>query len=192
MNTPIKTTGPEGYMVTDSFSEEFSRRRLYITEEITSRLSAEVCSQINQLAEMSDDDITIWIQSPGGSVTAGFAILDTMASCGCDICTVVMGSAASMAAVLASSGTKGKRYIGSNAEMMLHQALGGISGQTVDILRTANHIQKTNNRLYSILAANTGKSLTQIAADCDRDFFLDASECIEYGLVDSVFTGFEC
>lgn len=191
MNPVIKVTGPGGYMATDSFSEEFGRRRIYLTEEITSQLSSEVCSQINQLAEMSDEDITLWIQSPGGSVTAGFAILDTMETCRCDICTVVMGSAASMAAVLASSGTKGKRYIGNNAEMMIHQALGGVSGQTVDILRTASHIQKTNNRLYSILADNTGKSVEQIAADCDRDYYLDSKECMEYGLVDKVFTGFE-
>lgn len=191
MNPVIKVTGPDGYLATDSFSEEFCRRRIYITEYITNQLSSEVCSQINQLSEMSDEDITLWIQSPGGSVTAGFAILDTMASCRCDICTVVMGSAASMAAVLASSGTRGKRYIGNNAEMMIHQALGGVSGQTVDILLTANHIQKTNNRLYSILAENTGKSVEQVSTDCDRDHFLDSEECIAYGLADKVFTGFK-
>ena len=120
-------------------------------------------------------------------MTAGFAILDTMEACGCDICTIVMGSAASMAAVLASSGTKGKRYVGRNAEMMIHQALGGVSGQTADILRTASRIQKTNERLYGILAANTGRSVEQIAADCDRDYFLDSAECIEYGLADKVY-----
>ena len=187
MNPLVKITGPEGYMATDCFSEEFSRRIIYITEDITSKLSSEVCSQINQLVAMSDEDITLWIQSPGGSVTAGFAILDTMEACGCDICTIVMGSAASMAAVLASSGTKGKRYVGRNAEMMIHQALGGVSGQTADILRTASRIQKTNERLYGILAANTGRSVEQIAADCDRDYFLDSAECIEYGLADKVY-----
>lgn len=191
MTPRTKITTSSGYMFSDSVSEEFSRRRIYITTEITDAAATEICCQINQLAAESNDDITLWIMSPGGSVNAGLAILDTMAVCGCDICTVVMGIAASMGAVLASSGTKGKRFIGPNAEMMIHQALGGVSGQTTDILRTANHIQKTNNRLYGILAANTGKSIQQIAADCDRDYYLDANEAKCYGLVDHIFTGFE-
>lgn len=190
MTPATRITTASGYMTSDCVSEEFSRRRIYITGEITDTLAAEVCCQMNQLAAVNEDDITLWIQSPGGSVTAGLAILDTMMTCGCDICTVAMGSAASMAAVLASAGTRGKRFIGPNAEMMIHQALGGVSGQTTDILRTANHIHKLNNRLYSILARNSGKSVKQISADCDRDFFLDAEESIEYGLVDHIFTGF--
>ena len=119
------------------------------------------------------------------------AILDTMDACGCDISTVVMGVAASMGAVLASSGTKGKRFIGSNAEMMIHQALGGASGQTADILRTAEHIQRINKRLYNILAKNTGKSYKKICADCDRDYYLDSQAAINYGLADEIFEGFE-
>lgn len=186
-----KITTASGYMTSDCLSEEFSRRRIYITSEITADLAAEICCQINHLAALNSDDITLWIQSPGGSVSAGFAILDTCMCCGCDIRTIVMGQAASMAAVLASSGTKGKRCIGANAEMMLHQALGGVSGQTTDILRTANHIHQTNDRLYAILAQNTGKSLERIAADCDRDYYLTAEEAIQYGLADSIFTGFE-
>ena len=122
---------------------------------------------------------------------AGMAILDTMDACGCDISTVVMGVAASMGAVLASSGTKGKRFIGSNAEMMIHQALGGASGQTADILRTAEHIQRINKRLYNILAKNTGKSYKKICADCDRDYYLDSQAAINYGLADEIFEGFE-
>lgn len=190
MTPTTRIATPSGYTASDCVSEEFSRRRIYI-EEITAEQASDVCRQINQLAAVSKDDITLWIQSPGGSVTAGFAILDTMAACGCDIRTVVMGSAASMGAVLASAGTKGKRYIGLNAEMMIHQALGGASGQTTDILRTAKHIQKLNNRLYSILAKNTGKSIEQISVDCDRDYFLDSEGSIAYGLVDHIFTGFE-
>lgn len=184
-----------GYAVTDPVSDAFSRRIIYITTEINDSVAAEVCCQINQLAAMSrDEEITLWIMSPGGSVTAGLAILDTMNACGCDIRTVVMGCAASMAAVLASSGTRGKRAIGKNGQMMIHQALGGVSGQTVDIIRTANHIQKTNNRLYDILATNTGANIQQIATDCDRDFYLDATEAISYGsygLVDTIFNGFD-
>ena len=190
MTPRTKITTPSGYMTSDCVSEEFSRRRIYITDEITDTLAAEICCQINQLASMNNDDITLWIQSPGGSVSAGFAILDTMATCGCDIRTVVMGSAASMGAVLASSGTKGKRFIGANAQMVIHQTLGGVSGQTTDILRTATYIQKTNNRLYAILARNAGVSVQQIATDCDRDYYLDSDEAIKYGLADHIFSGF--
>lgn len=192
MSIPATRTATlAGYMASDCLSEEFSCRRIYLVGEITESLAADVCCQINHLAAAAGDDITLWIQSPGGSVSARFAILDTMRACGCDIQTVVMGIAASMGAVLASSGTKGKRFVGANAELMIHQAQGGVSGQTTDILRTADHIQKTNNRLYGILAENTGADLQQIAADCDRDYYLDADEAIAYGLADCVFAGFE-
>ena len=180
-----------GYMTSDCLSEEFSCRRIYITEEITNSMAAEICCQINHLAALSNEDITLWIMSPGGSVSAGSAILDTMNTCGCDFKTIVMGTAASMAAVIASSGTKGKRYIGANSVMMIHQALGGFSGQTADILRTAQHIEKTNKRLYEILARNCGVSVQQIAVDCDRDYHLNAEEAIAYGLADHIFSGFE-
>lgn len=191
MATPTtRTATTAGYMTSDSLSEEFSRRRIYITGEIADTMAADICCQINHLAVLSDDDITLWIMSPGGSVSAGLAILDTMNACKCDIRTIAMG-VASMAAVLASSGTKGKRLIGSNTETMIHQALGGFSGQTADILRSAKHIEKVNKRLYEILAENSGKSVEQIAIDCDRDCFLDASEAIEYGLADHIFNGFE-
>ena len=187
----IRTASSAGYMTSDCLSEEFSRRRIYIIEEITDSMAAAICCQINHLAAMSKDDITLWIMSPGGSVSAGSAILDTMNACDCDFRTIVMGTAASMAAVIASSGTKGKRLIGSHAGMMIHQALGGFSGQTVDILRTAQHIEKVNNRLYGILAANTGRKIEKIAADCDRDYHLNADEAIAYGLADHIFEGFE-
>ena len=180
-----------GYMTSDCLSEEFSCRRIYITEEITNLMAAEICCQINHLAALSNEDITLWIMSPGGSVSAGSAILDTMNTCGCDFKTIVMGTAASMAAVIASSGTKGKRYIGANSGMMIHQALGGFSGQTADILRTAQHIEKTNKRLYEILARNCGVSVQQIAVDCDRDYHLNAEEAIAYGMADHIFSGFE-
>lgn len=186
-----RTATAAGYMTSDCLSEEFSRRRVYITEEITDSMAAGICCQINHLASLSNDDITLWIMSPGGSVSAGLAILDTMNVCGCDFRTIVMGTAASMAAVIASSGTKGKRFIGSNSEMMIHQALGGFSGQTADILRTAQHIEKVNNRLYGILAANTGVNIEKITVDCDRDYHLNADEAISYGLIDYIFTGFE-
>lgn len=182
---------PSGYTTSDCISEEYSHRRIYITGEITEAMSTEICCQINHLASLSNEDITLWIKGPGGSVSDGLAILDTMRTCGCDIRTIVMGTAASMSAVLASSGTKGKRFIGENAELMIHQALGGASGQTTDILRAANHIQKSNNRLYAILAQNAGISIQKVAADCDRDTYLDAMEAVDYGLADHIFDGFE-
>lgn len=188
MKSPTtRITTSTGYMASDCVSEEFSRRVIYIIEEITDSLAAEICCQINHLATVSDDDITLWIMSPGGSVTAGFAILDTMNSVECDIKTIVMGQAASMAAVIASSGTKGKRYIGTNAWMMIHQALAGFSGQTTDILRSAQHIEEINNNLYTILAHNCGKSIETIAKDCDRDYHIDAKKAIDYGLVDHIY-----
>ena len=184
----IKVATSSGMMASDIYSEEYVKRKIYITGEITDALSTDVCAQISALASQSKEDITLIIQSPGGSVSAGMAILDTMDTCGS---TVVMGVAASMGAVLASSGTKGKRFIGNNAEMMIHQALGGASGQTADILRTAEHIQKINKRLYNILAKNTGKSYKKICADCDRDYYLDSQAAINYGLADEIFEGFE-
>lgn len=187
----IRTTTSTGYMMSDCLSEEFSHRRIYIIGEITESMSAEVCCQINNLAALSKDDITLWIMSPGGSVSAGSAILDTMSTCGCDIRTIVMGTAASMAAIIASSGCKGKRMIGRNAGMMLHQALGGFSGKTADILRTAQHIEKTNKRLYEIIAQNCEVSIKKIEKDCDRDYYLDAYEAIKYGLIDNVFLRLE-
>lgn len=180
-----------GMMSSDVYSEEYSRRHVYITGEITDTLSMEVCAQIHHLAALNHEDIFLVIQSPGGSITAGNAILDAMSTCKCDICTVVMGEAASISAVLASSGTKGKRYIGANSDMMIHQALGGVNGQATDILRTADHIKSVNKKIHMLIAKNTGKSYPQVCKDCDRDYYLDSQEAIEYGLADHIFTGFE-
>lgn len=185
-----KIVTSSGIMTSDIYSDEFSRRRIYLTDKIDDASASDICAQINHLSSQSKDDIYLVIQSPGGSVSAGMAILDTMNTCKCDVCTVVMGEAASMGAFLAASGTNGKRYIGENAEMMIHQPLGGASGQASDIERTAAHIVGVKKRLHSILARNTGQSYEQICIDCDRDHFLTAEESIEYGLVDHIFTGF--
>lgn len=193
MNTPTCVTSTvSGYMQIDSFSGEFSRRIIYLYGEITDDRAVEICCQINHLAALSGDDITLWIMSPGGDVNAGWGIIDTMKSCGCDVRTVAMGNVASMGAVIASSGTKGKRYIGPNAGMMIHQALGGMSGQVSDIIRTARHFEKENKRLCETLAENSGRmSVSQIEADCDRDYYMNAGEAISYGLADHIFRGFD-
>lgn len=176
----------------DVYTDEYSRRRIYLTNEITPSLASDVCAQINCLAARSRDDIhLIIIECPGGSVSAGMAIYDTMKSCGCTVCTYVIGECASMAALLASSGTAEKRFIAANAEMMIHQPAGGITGSASDIERSAQHILATKKRLHSILAVNTSQPYEKICKDCERDYYLDAEEAITYGLVDQIFTGFD-
>jgi len=179
-----------GVMSSDIYSDEFKNRRIYLTDKIDDALASDICAQINCLASQSKEDIYLIINSPGGSVSSGMAILDTMNTCKCDIATVVLGEAASMGAFLASCGTKGKRYAGTNSELMLHQPLGGASGQASDIERIAVHISNVKKKLHSILARNTGQSYDKICADCDRDFYLTVEEAISYGLIDKIFTGF--
>ena len=133
-------------------------------------------------------DIQLYINSPGGSVTAGMAIYDTMQYIKCDVSTICIGMAASMGAFLLSGGTKGKRYALPNAEIMIHQPLGGAKGQATEIQIAAEHILKTRKKLNEILAANTGKTYEQIAADTERDNYMSANEAMEYGLIDGVIT----
>ena len=186
-----KITTDSGIMSSDVFSDEFARRRIYLTDEVNAKSASEICAQINHLASESNEDIYLIIQSPGGVVSAGMAILDTMNGCGCNICTVVSGEADSIAAVLASSGTKGRRFIGKSAEMLIHQPLGGASGQASDIQRTATHILNVKRKLNMILSKNTGQTYEKICEDCERDTYLSAEEAIEYGLVDKFFEGFD-
>ena len=137
-------------------------------------------------AQDPDKDISLYINSPGGSITAGMAIYDTMNFIKCDVSTICMGLAASMGAFLLSSGAKGKRYALPNSEIMIHQPLGGARGQATDIKIVADQIIKTKERLNRILAENTGRSIEEIARDTDRDNYLTAQEACEYGLVDKV------
>ncbi len=139
-------------------------------------------------SENPSKEISLYVNSPGGSVTAGLAIIDTMNHIKNDVSTVCVGMAASMGAVILSAGKKGKRYILPNAEVMIHQPLGGVEGQASDIAITAKHILKTREKLYKILADNTGKTLAQIEKDGDRDFFMDADEAKKYGIVDKILS----
>ena len=134
-----------------------------------------------------DKDISMYINSPGGSVTAGLAIYDTMQYIKCDVSTICIGMAASMAAVILSSGAKGKRICLPHSEVMIHQPLGGAQGQASDIEIHAKHIQKTRENLNKILADNTGKTIETITKDTDRDNFLDAKQALKYGLIDKIF-----
>ena len=171
----------------DIYSRLLKDRIIFIGEEITEHTASLVVAQLLFLeAEDADKDISIYINSPGGSVTAGMAIYDTMQYIKCDVSTICMGMAASMGAFLLSSGAKGKRLALPNSEIMIHQPLGGAKGQATEIKIVADHILKTREKLNAILAENTGKPIEQIALDTERDNYLTAQEAMEYGLVDKV------
>ena len=171
----------------DIYSRLLKDRIIFIDGEIDDNTASLVVAQLLFLeSEDPDKDINLYINSPGGLITAGMAIYDTMNYIKPDVCTICVGMAASMAAFLLSSGAKGKRYVLPNAEVMIHQPLGGTNGQAEDIKIAADHIVKTRERLNKILAKNTGKSLKQIAKDTDRDNYLDAQQAVEYGLADKI------
>ena len=171
----------------DIYSRLLKDRIIFIGEQIDEHLASVVVAQLLFLeAEDSEKDICIYINSPGGSVTAGMAIYDTMQYIKPDVSTICIGMAASMGAFLLSSGTKGKRFALPNAEIMIHQPLGGVNGQAEDIKIHAEWILKTRDKLNKILAANTGQDLAVIERDTDRDNFMGAAEAAEYGLIDRV------
>ena len=173
----------------DIYSRLLEDRIVFLSGEIDDAMADTVVAQLIFLESVADDkDITIYINSPGGSVTAGMAIYDTMNYIKCDVSTVCIGLAASMGAFLLSSGTKGKRYSLPNSEIMIHQPLGGFRGQASDIMIHAENIQNTKEKLNQILAQNTGKDYEQVVKDTDRDNFMSAEEALEYGLIDKIFT----
>ena len=171
----------------DIFSRLLNDRIIFLGEEVNATTSALVVAQLLYLeAQDPDKDIQFYINSPGGSVTDGMAIYDTMQYIKCDVSTICMGMAASMGAFLLSSGTKGKRIALPNAEIMIHQPSGGTKGQASDIKIQAEWMLKTREKLNRILSENTGKPIEQIAIDTERDNFMSAQEAVEYGLVDKV------
>ena len=173
----------------DIFSRLLKDRIIFIGEQIDENTASTVVAQLLFLeAEDPDKDICIYINSPGGSVTAGMAIYDTMQYIKPDVSTICIGMAASMGAFLLSSGTKGKRYALPNAEIMIHQPLGGVQGQAEDIKIHAEWILKTREKLNRILSENTGQPLDIIEKDTDRDNFMGAEEAAAYGLIDKVVT----
>ncbi|MBE6827603.1 MAG: ATP-dependent Clp endopeptidase proteolytic subunit ClpP [Ruminococcaceae bacterium] len=171
----------------DIFSRLLNDRIIVLSDEVNDATASLVVAQLLYLeGQDPDKDISLYINSPGGSVTAGFAIYDTMQYIKCDVSTICMGMAASMGAFLLSAGTKGKRYALPNSDIMIHQPSGGAQGQATEIEITAKHILKTKEKLNKILAENTGKPIEVIAADTDRDNFMSAEEALEYGLIDKV------
>ncbi len=171
----------------DIFSRLLSDRIIVLSDEVNDATASLVVAQLLFLeGQDPEKDISLYINSPGGSVTAGMAIYDTMQYIKCDVSTICMGMAASMGAFLLSSGAKGKRIALPNSEIMIHQPLGGAQGQATEIEIAAQHILRTKKKLNAILAENTGKTVEQIAADTDRDNWLTAQEAMDYGLVDKV------
>ena len=171
----------------DIYSRLLQDRIIFLTGEVNDDVASLLVSQLLFLeSQDSEKDVQFYINSPGGSVSAGFAIYDTMNYIKCDVSTICMGLAASMGAFLLSGGTKGKRFALPNAEVMIHQPSGGAKGQETEIRIVAEQILKARSRLNEILAANTGKPLEQIQADTERDNYMTAQEAKDYGLIDDI------
>ena len=183
----IEQTSRGGERSYDIYSRLLRERIIFLGDEVNDTTASLVVAQMLFLeSEDPNKDINLYINSPGGSVTAGMAIYDTMNYVKCDVSTFCMGMAASMGAFLLAGGTKGKRLALPNAEIMIHQPLGGAQGQATEIEIAARHILQTKEKLNRMLAENTGKDISIIAADTDRDNWMSAEEAKEYGLIDRV------
>ena len=179
----------EGERAYDIYSRLLKERIIFLGTTINDAVANTVIAQMLFLEnENPKKDITLYVHSPGGHVTAGLAIYDTMQYIQSDVCTVCVGIVASMGAILLAGGAKGKRFALPNAEIMIHQPLGGVEGQATDIRIHADHIIKTKDRLNRILATHTGQPLKTIEKDTDRDFFMSAEEAKKYGLIDKIVT----
>lgn len=182
----IEQTG-RGERSFDIFSRLLDDRIVMLSDEVNDATASVVIAQLLYLeSKDAEKDISLYINSPGGSVSAGFGIYDTMRYIKCDVSTICMGMAASMGAFLLSAGTKGKRCALPNSEIMIHQPAGGAQGQASEIIIAADHIRKTREKINRILAENTGKPLSVIETDTDRDNFMSAEEALEYGLIDKI------
>lgn len=170
----------------DIYSRLLKDRIVFLSGEINDEVANLIVSELLYLNSLNNEDIYLYINSPGGSVTSGMAIYDTMNFIKCDVSTICVGICASMAAFLLSSGAKGKRVCLKNGEVMIHQPLGGVQGQATEIKIHAERIIKLKEKLNKILASNTGKDIKKIERDTERDYYLDSEEALEYGLVDKV------
>ena len=183
----IEQTG-RGERSFDIYSRLLNDRIVMLCEEVNDTTASLVVAQLLYLeAQDPDKDISLYINSPGGSVTAGMAIYDTMNYIKCDVSTICIGMAASMGAFLLSSGAKGKRYALPNAEIMIHQPSAGTQGQITDMAIHLKRLEIIKKRMNKILSENTGKPIEVVTADCERDNFMSAEEAVEYGLIDKVF-----
>ena len=175
-----------GERVYDLYSKLLEDRIILLSGEIDDNTSNIIISELLYLDSISNEDISIYINSPGGSITSGMAIYDTMNYIKSDVSTICIGIAASMGAFLLSSGKKGKRYILPNSEIMIHQPLGGAQGQATEIKIAATRILKMKDKINMILSKNTNKNIKQIENDTERDYFMDAKEALEYGIIDKI------
>lgn len=180
-----ETNGERSY---DIFSRLLKDRIILLSGEIDDECANSVIAQLLYLDSLNNEEISLYINSPGGSVTSGMAIYDTMNFVKSDVSTICLGMAASMGAFLLSSGTKGKRFALPNSEIMIHQPLGGAKGQATEIKIAAEQILKTKEKLNKILSENTGQDLKKVEQDTERDHFLDANEALDYGLIDKIIT----
>lgn len=180
-----ETNGERSY---DIFSRLLKDRIILLSGEIDDECANSVIAQLLYLDSLNNEEISLYINSPGGSVTSGMAIYDTMNFVKSDVSTICLGMAASMGAFLLSSGKKGKRYTLPNSEIMIHQPLGGAKGQATEIKIAAEQILKTKEKLNKILSENTGQDLKKVEQDTERDHFLDANEALDYGLIDKIIT----
>ena len=186
--TVVEQTG-RGERAYDIYSRLLNDRIIFLSDEVNDATASLVVAQLLFLeAQDPDKDISFYINSPGGSVTAGMAIYDTMNFIKCDVSTICIGMAASMGAFLLSAGAKGKRIALPHSEIMIHQPLGGAQGQASDIKIRADLILRTRDMLNKILAENTGKPIEQIERDTDRDYFMTAEQALEYGIIDKIYT----
>jgi ATP-dependent Clp protease, protease subunit len=182
----VERTG-RGERSYDIYSRLLKDRIIFLSGEINDAVASSIVAQLLFLeAEAADKDIYLYVNSPGGVVTSGLSIFDTMRYIKPDVCTICIGQAASMGAFLLSSGTKGKRYALAHARIMIHQPLGGAQGQATDIAIQAKEILRMKEELNQILADNTGQDMAKITSDAERDFYMSAAEAKEYGLVDRV------
>lgn len=170
----------------DIYSRLLKDRIIILNGEISDNNANTVVAELLYLDSINNDDISLYINSPGGSITAGMAIFDTMNFIKSDVSTICVGMAASMAAFLLATGNKGKRFILPNAEVMIHQPLGGVQGQATEIKIAAERILKLKGKLNKILAEATGKDITKIDKDTERDYFMDSNEALKYGIVDKI------
>ena len=182
-----ETNGERSY---DIFSRLLKDRIILLSGEIDDECANSVIAQLLYLDSLNNEEISLYINSPGGSVTSGMAIYDTMNFVKSDVSTICLGMAASMGAFLLSSGKKGKRYALPNSEIMIHQPLigGGLGGQQTDIMIHAKNLERTRDRLEDIMAKNSGKSIEEMHAACERDNYMTAQEALEFGLIDKVIT----
>ncbi len=179
------STGEKAY---DLYSRLLQDNIILLDGEITDDKANIIIAELLYLNSQNSDDIYMYINSPGGSVTAGMAIYDTMNFIDNDVCTICVGMCASMAAFLLSSGTKGKRYALLNSEVMIHQPIGGAQGQATEIQIAAERILKLKDKMNKLLSSNTKQSLSKIKRDTERDYFMDADEALDYGIVDEILS----